>query len=227
MSTQQQTSFRSLLIGVLVVAILTLGVTVYCGVRTQRFASFRGIDESRKLLKELPLTIGDWEAEKEGPLNEADIHQLEIENGFLSRRYKNTKTRSEVNFVMMIGPAGRVVVHTPEFCFGGKNFEKEDRTALVSLPIAAPSEKGPTDETFWKISFINRALQGEKISFYYSVSSGGPWSAVENPRYEFSRFLYVYKIQVEAIIGPGGADPAYAFLADTLPTIRQYMKPCQ
>ena len=227
MSTQQQAPLRSFFIGIVTVVFLTLGITVYCGVRTQRFVTARGLDEARALLKELPMTIGDWVAEQEGTLDSDATYQLDIENGYVSRRYKNIKTRSEVNFVVMIGPAGRVVVHTPEFCFGGKNFEKEGGAATVSLPIAAPVEKGPIEETFWKISFINRALRGERISFYYSVSSGGPWTAADNPRSEFSRFLYVYKIQVEAIIGLGGADPAYAFLTDTLPAIRQYMKPYQ
>ena len=227
MSTQQQTPLRSLLIGVFAVVLLTLGITVYCGARTQRFTSFRGLDESRRLLRELPMTIGDWVAEQEVILDSASVHQLEIENGYVSRRYKNTKTRSEVNVVMMIGPAGRVVVHTPEFCFGGRNFDKEAGATVVSLPIAAPTDEGPTEETFWKISFINRTLHNEKISFYYSISSGGAWSAVKNPRYEFSRFLYVYKIQVEALIGHGGADPAHAFLSDALTTIRQHLKPCR
>ena len=228
MATPKQVPIRSFFIGIVTVVLLTLVITVYSGNRTQRFASFRGIDESRKLLRELPLTIGDWETEQEATLSTSDVHQLEIEDGYISRRYKNTKTRSEVNFVMMIGPAGRIVVHTPEFCFGGRNFEKEnDGATLVSLPIVAPAEKGPTEEAFWKVSFINRALRGDKISFYYAVSSGGPWSAVDNPRYEFSRFLYVYKIQVEAEIGHGGADPAYAFLTDALPTIRRHMQPCQ
>ena len=227
MPTQQQVPFRSLFIGVAVVVLLTLAITVYCGNRTQRFSSFSGLDETHQLLRKLPMTIGDWESEQEGTLDPVAVHQLEIKDGFVTRRYRNAKTRSEVNFVMMIGPVGRVTVHTPEFCFGGKNFDKEDGATTVAIPIAAPAENEPTEETFWKISFINRALRGDKVSFYYSVSSGGPWVAVANPRYEFSRFLYVYKIQVEAMIGLGGADPAYAFLMDALPTIRQHMKPCR
>ncbi len=227
MPIPQPAALRSLLIGITTVVLITLGITVYCGARTGRFVPFTGIAESRKALLDLPLTIGDWVAEKEEILDSASIHQLEIDKGYVARRYKNAKTRSEVNFVMMLGPTGRVVVHTPEFCFGGKNYDKEENNNLIRLPIAAPAEKGPTEETFWKISFVNRALQGEKISFYYSVSDGSVWSAVDNPRYEFSRFLYVYKIQVEGIVGIGGADPAYAFLTDALPTIHQFMKPCR
>jgi len=227
MSTDQPSPLRPLFAGVAVVVVLTLAITVYCGMYTQRFAPFRGIEESRNLLKELPLTIGDWVAEKEETLDSDSIHQLEIENGYVARRYKNTKTRSLVNFVMMLGPTGRVVVHTPEICFGGRNYEKEDEKTSVSLPGAVPSDEERGEEKFWKVSFINRSIQGEKISFYYAVSSGGNWTAATDPRYEFSGFLYVYKIQAEAIADLGSADPALAFLTDALPIIRQHMKPCQ
>ena len=227
MSTDQSSPLRPLVTGVTVVVVLTLAVALYCGMYTQRFVPFRGIDESRALLKELPLTIEDWVAEKEGTLDSTSIHMLEIENGYVTRRYKNTKTQSEVNFVLMLGPTGRVVVHTPETCFGGRNYEKENAKTSISLPGKALSDEEPGEENFWKISFINRSFQGEKISFYYAVSSGGNWTAARNPRYDFSGFLFVYRIQVEAIIDRDGADPAYAFLTDALPTIRQHMKPCR
>ena len=227
MATQQQTPWNSLLVGVVIVVLITLGVTLYCAERTGRFKSFKGIDESRKLLRDLPLVIGDWVAEKENELDTYAVHELKIENGYIARRYKNQATRSEANIVIMLGPTGRVVVHTPEICFGGKNYDRENDRTSVALPIATPSEKGPTDETFWKIGFVNRALQGEKISFYYAVSSGDEWIAVENPRSALNRFRYAYKIQVESLIGLGGADPAYAFLEDALPTIHRHMKTCQ
>ena len=227
MSIKQLPHLNSLLVGVGVVLLVTLATTFYCGDRTGRFRSLKGIDESRRLLKELPLTIKDWVAEEEGELDSHSIHELRIENGYVARRYKNQTTRSEVNFVLMLGPTGRVVVHTPEICFGGRNFERENDTTSVSIPIPTPSENGPTDETFWRVSFVNRSLRGEKIAFYYAVSSGNEWEAVDNPRSSFSRFRYVYKIQVESVIGFDNADPAYAFLVDALPTIHQYMKPCQ
>ncbi len=218
----------SLFVGIFIVAVLTLAVTVYCGNLTGRFGNSHKQQEAGKLLKELPMTIGDWVAEKEELLPKTDVDQLEIENGYICRRYRNSKSHSEVFLTLMVGPTGRIVVHTPEFCFGGKNYTKEEGRTPVSFPIVAPAANAPTDDTFWQVNFINKDIQADKISFYYGVSTGQTWVAVENPRSEFSRYRFVYKMQTEALgAASGTADVASAFLTDALPTIHKHLLACE
>ena len=226
MSTDQLSPLRPLFIGLGVVVALTLAVTIYCGAYTQRFANFRDIDASREKLKDIPMEIGNWVVKNEIILEADSVRDMQIENGYIARQYENKETREQVNFVMMLGPTGRVVVHTPEICFGGRNYQQEPKESF-SLPGTIPDDEKSGEEKFWNVRFVNRATQGERTSFHYAVSSGDYWTAVENPRYEFRRFLYVYKIQVQAIVSRGGTDPAKDFLTDTLPTIRQYMSPCR
>lgn len=226
MSSPKTGSSNSLFVGIFIVAFLTLGITVYCGTLTGRFGDSQKLIDARKLLKELPLTIGDWVAETEDTLPRSDIDQLEINDSYICRKYRNTKTHSEVFLTLMVGKPGRIVVHTPEFCFGGKNYTKEENRQRVEFPIAAPAPNEPTDDTFWRVNFVNKGL-GDTISFYYSVSAGNVWTALENPRSEFSRRRSVYKLQIESLVGAGNADVANAFLTDTLPTIHKYLMPCE
>lgn len=224
MSTNSTPKAPPIVFGIILLSVLMLAITAYCGMLTERWTPFTGLSDARAKLKELPLTIGDWEAEGEGVLAKEDVIMLQIENGYISRRYKNSKTQAVVNLVLMIGKTGLIVVHTPEVCFGGKNYEKEETRSVVSFPIVDYSGVGPTDDEFWKVNFVNRAAQGGTISFYYGVSVGDSWIAAENPRSSLQRFRYVYKIQAEAMVD-GETDNVHLFLSDCLPTIHEYMLP--
>lgn len=205
-----------------------LAVTLYCGTLTGRWSSFRGLDESKEALQTLPWTIGDWVADPEhaGKLAKDDVTMLQIENAYIVRRYKHSKTLTEVNLILMVGPTGRVVVHTPEICFGGRDYEKEEAKAVVAFPAGTYSESGAADDTFWKLNFVNKSVRGGTISFYYGVSVGDVWAALENPRSDFQRYRYAYKLQAEAAVD-GENDNVKQFLEDCLPTIHGCMRPCQ
>lgn len=217
---------KTFIIGLILVVLVMLGTTVYCGWLTERWAPFAGLEETRKALKELPLTIGDWEAAEELSLLKGDVTMLRIENGYISRRYKNSRNQATVNLVIMAGQTGRVVVHTPEVCFGGKNFEKEDTKTVVAFPIEDYSGNGPPEDEFWKVNFVNRSAQGGTISFYFATSVGDSWVASENPRNLFRRYRFAYRIQVEAMVD-GETDNVAEFLTDCLPKIHEHMRPCR
>lgn len=216
----------SFFFGLFLLIVLMIGVTAYCGILTGRWAPFTGLEEAREVLRELPLTIGDWEAGEERQLSKDDVTMLQIENGYICRRYKNSVSQAEVNLVIMIGKTGLVTAHTPEFCFGGRNYEKESTRSAIAFPIVNYSGKGPTDDLLWKVNFINRAAQGGTISFYYGVGVGDSWLASENPRTELLRYRYAYKLQAEAMVD-GETDNVRQFLGDTLPTVQKYLRPCQ
>lgn len=222
----EKTKSTTFYFGLILLVALMLGVTAYCGLLTERWAPFTGLEEARKVLRELPMKIGDWEASEDRPLSKDEIAMLQIENGYVCRRYKNTTTQAEVNLVLMIGKTGLVTAHTPEFCFGGRNFEKEKTRSAVAFPIVHYSGKGPTDDMFWKVNFVNRAAQGGTISFYYGFGVGDTWLASENPRFELLSYRYAYKLQAEAMVD-GETDNVRQFLTDCLPTIQEHLRPCR
>lgn len=209
-------------VGIAVVAVIILGVSYYCGAQTGRWGAFTGITESQNLLKQLPLQIGDWTAEKDLELDKASIAELHIQNSYIHRIYKNARTQASVYLTIMVGPTGRVTVHTPEICFGGRDYTKDaERTSVVF-----PSTMGGADDAFWQVGFTNDAIGGagsSRISFYYAISVGKEWAAEQNPRDVFRKYRYAYKIQAQAQAG-GDTDNVKEFLQDCLPTIHQHLR---
>ncbi|GHT31303.1 hypothetical protein FACS1894214_2490 [Planctomycetales bacterium] len=228
MAFHKRHKLTSLVIGIVLIAGTMLTVTAVCGNLTGRWSRFKGLEESRTLLKELPSVIGDWEADPEDDavLSKSDIAMLEIENGYIVRKYKNSKNAATVNLMLIVGPTGKVVVHTPEICFGGRDYKKEDTRIKVEFPIADYSGSGATDDTFWKVRFTNQSISGGRIAFYYAVSSGNEWIASEDPRAALQRFRYVYKLQIQAF-EDGDNDNVKAFLTDCLPVIHRHIKQYQ
>jgi len=222
-----------LLIGIIIISAVTLAITVYAGNLTGRWGTFTGFDEARNALKQLPMQIGDWKAEKEGELSQGSITMLRIQDSYISRAYKNSVTQAVVYVTVMVGPTGKITVHTPEICFGGKDYEKETTRTAVPLDVQLTSGDEIVD-TFWRLNFIGRAVDiNNRISFYWGVSTGDVstgigWTAVEKPRVTYQMYRYVYKIQAEAYSGASEeADNVKQFLEDCLPTIHEHMRPCK
>jgi hypothetical protein len=214
------------IIGIVLIIVITFCMTVYSGMQTGRWSQFSGLIDARKVLKDLPKEINDWTMEgEEQVLDNETTTMLQIQDGYIARSYRNNKTQAVVHFVLMVGPTGRVVVHTPEICFGGKDYQKEENRVSVTFPVTLQDVSGESDDTFWKVDFINRGLRHDKISFYYSVSLGKSWIAAENPRSAFQFSRYAYKFQVQAL-SDGELDNAKIFLQDCLPTVHEFLRPC-
>jgi hypothetical protein len=216
-----------LIIGIVFIVIATIGMAFYSGMQTGRWTLFKGLAEARTLLKELPKEIGDWEIVGEDQqLDTETITILQIQDGYIARSYRNIKTQAVIHLVLMVGPTGRIVVHTPEICFGGKDYQKEDNRVSVKIPVILQDSPDESEDTFWKVDFVNRGLKRDKISFYYSVSLGKFWIATENPRSAFQFYRYVYKIQIQSLVN-GEEDNVKTFLQDCLPTIHEFLRPCR
>ena len=217
-----------LLTGIVVVAVITVATTYYAGSMTGRWADFRGIDEARTALKDLPMEIGYWRAETERDLGNTAVNMLRIADSYIFRTYRNDLTQETVHLTLMVGPTGRVTAHTPEICFGGRDYEKESSRSRVPISVQLSSGE-EIEDTFWRVDFVGRSMDvNNRISFYYSVNTGSAWNAVENPRGHFRTYRYVYKLQAEAYSGTGEeSDTVRRFLEDCLPTIHEHLRPCQ
>ena len=214
-----------LYLGIIVIVAFTVGITVYSGTLWGRWGTFQGLDEARETLKSLPMTIGNWEAESEGELDSVSVAMLRIQDSYIFRTYKHRETQAFVRMTLMVGPTGKITVHTPKVCFGGKDYEMESDNTRVEFAVL--SGDNDISDTFWRIIFAGRSLDvSSRIAFYWAVSPGDTWSAVENPRITFQRYRYVYKIQVEAFAGAGDdGDNVKKFLTECLPVIHEHMIP--
>jgi len=217
----------SVFVGIVIVSVVTAAVTFFAGSLTGRWGVFHGLDEARNALKALPMEIGDWKAEKEGELDKTAITMLRIQNSYVFRSYKNSATQAVVYITIMVGPTGKITVHTPEVCFGGKDYEKD--AARTSVQIKVQRETDEVLDSFWRVNFTGRSFDtNNRISFYYAVSPGDTWNAVEAPRSTYQTYRYVYKLQAEAFSGTGDEeDNVRKFLEDCLPTIHKHMRPCK
>jgi len=220
-----------LLIGIVIIAIITVAITRYAGSMTGRWGDFDGIKEARAVLKTLPLEIdgavGTWVADGERALDSESIRMLRIQNSYILRTYRNTVTQEAVHLTIMVGPTGRITVHTPEICFGGRDYEIE--AARTHIPFSVQLASGEEiEDMFWRVDFVGRTLDiDNRISFYWAVSTGGPWEARNNPRRDFRSYRFVYRIQAEAFFGSAeGGDAVRRFLEDALPVIHEHLRPC-
>jgi hypothetical protein len=213
--------------GIAVIVLITGAVTFAAGMLTGRWVPPQGLEEARTSLKELPLEISHWHADENRDLDPTSVKMLRIQDSYINRTYKNTKTNKVVHMTMMVGPAGKITVHNPVVCFGGKDYEKDAAQVVVQFDI--PPEDPEFVDKFWRVSFTGRSLDTQnRISFYYAISAGDSWNAVENPRSTYSNYRYVYKLQVEAYSSPtDDVDTVRDFLTDCLPTIHNHLRPCK
>ncbi|MDR3232370.1 MAG: EpsI family protein [Planctomycetaceae bacterium] len=219
---------KPLFIGLIIIVALTAVITAYSGSLTGRWGASAAVEEARAALKELPLTIGNWQAEKEGEMDATSISMLEIKDSYIIRAYKNTVTQTVVYITIILGPSGRVTVHTPEICFGGKDYNKEGTRVSVPINVQVDNGAKTIEDSFWKIDFVGRSLDvNNRISFYYAHSSGNEWIATESARWTFAKYRYAYKLQAQAYTaaaaGDAPTDTVKGFLTDVLPVIHQHL----
>lgn len=220
----------NLYFGVLLIVAILIAITVYSGKRTGRFGEIGGLDIAKQRVRSLPMSIGDWVAAKDDILDKADVATLNIAERYVFRTYENKLTGDTVHFILMVGPTGHLVVHTPETCFGGENYVKDESVKVVSFPVADREEGSPGEDRLWKITFQHRTSNRSAVLFYYGIKTddGDFWRASEYPRTEFQKYPFVYKMQIQALgtvtQEEGETDAVALFLRDALPTIRQCLR---
>ena len=217
-----------LLIGIVVIAAITVAMTVYAASLTGRWGEPMGIAEARVSMKALPMEIGNWRAEEERSIGDTAVKMLRIQDSYILRTYRNTVTGDDVHVTLMVGPSGKVSVHNPEICFGGRAYTMESARSRVPVNVLLQSGD-EIDDTFFRVDFVGQSLDvNNRISFYWGISTGGAWNAVEQPRFHFRKFRFIYKLQAEAYSGAGDdSDIVKRFLEDCLPTIHSHLYQCR
>ncbi|MEA1952003.1 MAG: exosortase-associated EpsI family protein [Planctomycetota bacterium] len=211
-------------IATIIVCGLTLASGVIQGQFTNRWGAPPVMLSAAEQLKGVPTQFGDWRMLEEGEMDEISNNMLELA-GYVKRSYVNEATGQTVHVAVLLGPAGRISVHTPEVCFSSRDYDlKEERERTPITNNEADDNLGD----LWRLTFKSRDVSRHLLSVYYGWSQGGPWAAAEGPRWKYAGSPYLYKIQLAAQLPPGQApeksDPGKNFLVDFLPVLQPHLK---
>ena len=230
-----KTETTPLFFGMALVLISTLLTTYVVGGNWGWWGKMRqAMREAATVIEKIPKSFCDWEAAADDePLSQVAIEQLELAD-YVVRRYTNRTTGETVSLILMIGPTGRLTAHTPQICFGGRNFLLDSPPIPVSFPYEGDeentSEHSGNKDVLAKVVFKNQSVSGGAKLFYYGVSTGKEWMPITNSsRTDLQRCRFLYKLQLEAFISEensGDNDLIARFLRTFLPQIRSELVEC-
>jgi len=186
----------------LVIAAALLGVGVYHGFATDRWASAAADEQPSRLFADLPLQYGDWK----GELLPRDTDE-DAKTSAIDCRFTNVKTGKWVLTALSSGRTGRVAVHNPEHCYLGSGYRVVDAIRPESLAAGKPSP------TFWTGHFEKKKPTGvESIRIYWGWSNDGNWQAPDYPRFFFSPTRPLHKLYlIHPVTGRDSPDDLAAY----------------
>src|SRR5438552_12717158 len=103
------------------IAALLVGLGLYHGRATDRWADVAGDDNPGKVFANMPADIGDWKGETLQRDAEDDS-----KTSVINRRYTHRLSGHWVVTAITSGRAGRVSIHNPEHCYLGSGYKVVD-----------------------------------------------------------------------------------------------------
>ncbi|MCL2349808.1 MAG: EpsI family protein [Planctomycetaceae bacterium] len=172
------------------------------------------------LVKQIPEKFGDWVRVRTEKVPDYAAIELKIKDSEYWL-YENTKTKARVNVSILVGPTGRLGVHTPEICLAGDNLvPREDRVAATFKTLLPGGQE--VNNEFWRVAFNEVNQPGIKRLFYYAMGTGNVWYAANDPRYDFAKYPFMLKMQAESVMLDSekeGEDVVHEFLTAFLPEV--------
>ena len=200
---------------------LVLGVTVAQGFLTERWKDksvSKDLQEAATLLEErFPKSFGGWEVERELG---ADPKELERAGavGYISRLYRNTRTKARVSAFVVCARPHDASGHTPDRCYPGAGFEIGEAEHRQKIPMADGREAetftgtfrmtGQTLRIFWTYGIRDEAEIDKE-----NVTARRNWIAPQIARIALVHEPAVYKL--------------YAIVDETRLTSSQAMVECE
>lgn len=141
-------------------------------------------------IENLPLEVDGWESKQGADLGEQTRHLAGAE-GYFSRQYVLPGTGISVNATALCGRPGPISLHVPTVCFTNSGMSQLAREVRVRLPS---DTEGPNN--FWMAEYEPpQSSPGPTIRTFWSWSTDARnWSVPEDPRFEFAREPYLYRI---------------------------------
>lgn len=176
-----------------ILAVVALvGFTAYQGVVTDRWRENVEAEACAKLLEMVPKNIGtDWIGEDEQV--EEMIRKTAGAEGYVSRMYKNTRTKDAVKVWFIVGHSFNIWRHTPNICYKAQGFEQ--RSSQDKFVIEA---EGQEPATFFTSTF-GKGPYAERVFWAWSTPVTAPgqpvqWIAPDHARTHFGNMRALYKL---------------------------------
>jgi len=195
---------------------LVLGAGLVHGEWTDRWRLTDDLTEMARRLESLPMTIGDWTGTS-GQISAADMRTAGA-TGSVLRRYRNVKTGEEASVMMLCGPPGNIVNHTPDICYPSQGYALGE-PAVFRTPADATS-----GEAEFLTAIANRSGSAPSVlRIFWSWNDAKGWRTPNAPFWTFAAApvlckLYVVRETGGETVAPEN-DPAREFLAVLLPAI--------
>lgn len=173
-------------------------------------------------LASLPRTLGDWEGEalKVDP----EIAQATGCTDSVFRSYRNTKTGSRIDLILLYGPTLQVVRHSPVICYPTAGF------SWMAQPSPRTISIGKMRFPFSSMAFTkgagDQAIHEEVYYTWGAVTPGRPgvrWAPEVGSWKQVQRIPGLYKVHLERDIRPQErrefGNPCESFLTELMPWI--------
>src|ERR1700722_982350 len=215
-SRRGRTTLAAMLVGLVV---LTSVPAIVQGVLTRRWSGKADISGAANRLVEFPTKFGDWQQQgDEEKVPEEALRELQCA-GCFNRHYVNQRLGRDVTVIVMVGPAGPLIRHPPEICYGNRANDLLVKPVDIELTTSAK-----VAHKLRLLRYANpRAMSGE-FSVCYGWSESGAWDVPAYPRVEYGAAPMLFKMQVlstDAMPKDGGLPSATAqFLNEFLPLLR-------
>ncbi len=110
-------TLAAMLVGLVV---LTAGPAIVQGVLTRRWSGRADLSGAAARLVDFPSHFGDWQQQGEDEkVPEEALRELQCA-GCFNRHYVNQRLGRDVTVIVMVGPAGPLIRHPPEICYGNR-----------------------------------------------------------------------------------------------------------
>jgi hypothetical protein len=175
-----------------------IGSGLVHGYWTGRWESAEAAAASAVLLRQLPLSLGDWQG-LDLPTNPRDVGKV---SAYLYRRYVNQRTGAAVAVILACGRPGPVSIHTPDVCYVASGYRSAE--GQLFTPLLDPSL--PRAE-FKTAHFVKTKSAGQThVRVFWAWNAGGTWTVPDNPRLAFAGHPVLYKLHMAREM-PNGNDP--------------------
>ncbi len=211
------------LLGILIVAVLTVGSGVIHGRMSHRW----GVPIDMKLagakLEQIPDECGPWKLDSSEQMDEEVKRVLEC-SGYILRNYVNTETGATVNMFVLLGPPGPTAAHTPDICYKSQDYPTVQKKKRWELTV------GQTRHAFWAQTLESTDLDRSLLRVYHAWSPGDRWQAPDDSRFAFTDRRYLYKIQLAVPLSKledagTDADPGRGFLEHFVAAAQPFLIP--
>jgi hypothetical protein len=196
----------------------------YCRIQASSINRTKLMAQAGSRVKQLPDQIGHWHVARSEPLDDKVVRILQC-RAHENRVYVNDENGETVSLVLLAGPPGPLIAHTPEVCYSS--------VAYATLETASPGNiPSNGDDVFSRVTVRELTVTGDTERIYYAWRKAqGHWVAPNSPRLTLGGQPMLYKLQVvgKAPVAqeqdgdqpPPDSDPARSFLIELLPVLEK------